>query len=122
MKKFLKELKKTGSLIGHFATQGNICIAAGSNNTILFSVTGFKGCKGLLEIDGEKISVISNNCLKVDYEEAEIFLSVHDITEISLVNKGGFVAGLPGKTMISRTSKDWAEKILNRLSSDRKDQ
>jgi hypothetical protein len=88
MKNFIQALQQNGgSIWGRYKSNPDLQLAKGCKNTIFFSAVN-ADFKGLLEIDGRNIEIVSENCFKINFEEAEIFLSV------SGNDHGEFTAGL----------------------------
>jgi|GEM_PF-2828853 len=110
MNDFIEVLKKkNGVMLGHYQSNPNLCLAKGVNNTILFSSVD-KSYIGLMEIDGKDIEVVTGNCFKINFGEAEIFLS------ISSSDRGGFTAGLVDLSLISQID---LNEVLNSLKITR---
>jgi hypothetical protein len=107
MNNFIEVLKKNGGvMMGRYQSNPNLCIGKGCQNTILFSATN-ADFKGLIEIDGENIELVNTTCFKINYEEAEIFLSAssHDY--------GQFTAGMANLGFLDRIDLDDVLKGLN---------
>ena len=105
MNQILEELKKTGYIMGRYQSNPDVCLAKGINNTIIFSAVG-SNAKGIMEIDGKNIEVVSGGCFKIEHEGAEIFLSP------SGNDRGEFTAGLTGITMADDTTVEYMLKLI----------
>lgn len=106
MKNFIEILKKnSGVMMGRYKSNPDLHLAKGSKNTILFAAVDAK-FKGLLEIDGENIEIISKQCFKIEHENVEIFLSP------SGPDYGEFTAGILGLSMVDDATVEYMLKLM----------
>lgn len=107
MKNFIKVLRQNGgSIWGRYKSNPDLHAASGCKNTILFAAVNVD-FKGILEINGDDIEIVSENCFKINFEETEIFLSV------SGKDYGEFTAGIASVGFLDRIDLDEVLKGLN---------
>ena len=107
MKNLIETLKKNGgSVWGRYQSNPDLHLTKGYKNTIFFAAVNVD-FKGLLEIDGKDMSIVSEDCFKINLEEVEIFLSV------SGKDHGEFTAGMASLSFLDRIDLDEILKGLN---------
>ena len=107
MKNFIEILKKNGgAMFGRYKSNPNLCLSKGYKNTIFFSAIDVE-FKGLLEIDGEDIELVNTTCYQINFQEAEILLTIANN------DSGEFTAGMANLVFLDRIDLDEVLKGLN---------
>lgn len=107
MDSILEELCKIKYLVGRYKSNPNICLYEGAKNTLVFSTIGYTdNHKGILEIDGKDIQIISGNCFKIEHKGMEIFLSP------SSPDSGEWTAGLLGISMFDDATVEYMLRLM----------